>query len=182
MKKEPLVKDLMVPLSDYATVSRQANLKQALAALNRADKNYGDRPYRHRSVLVLDENGEVVGKLSQVDIMRAIEPNYNQLGADIGLDRFGFSAKFMRSIQDQYGLWKRPLDEMGQLMDRVRVEDVMYHPADHQRVRENDVLTTAIHQIVMGRHQSLLVLRGKHIVGILRSTDVFNALSDLLGE
>jgi hypothetical protein len=39
-----------------------------------------------------------------------------------------------------------------------------------------------MHRIVMGRHHSLLVTRNKEIVGILRSTDLFNILYDMLDE
>jgi predicted transcriptional regulator len=41
-------------------------------------------------------------------------------------------------------------------------------------------LDEAIHQLVMGHHQSVLVLRQKKIVGILRLTDVFETLSNVL--
>jgi predicted transcriptional regulator len=39
-------------------------------------------------------------------------------------------------------------------------------------------LDTAIHLLVMGHHQSLLVTRGKDIVGVLRLSDVFRKVSD----
>ena len=41
---------------------------------------------------------------------------------------------------------------------------------------ENATLAEAIHILVMGHHQSLLVTRGDEIVGILRLTDVFSAV------
>ena len=40
----------------------------------------------------------------------------------------------------------------------------------------------AIHQLVMGRHQSLLVTKGKDIVGILRLTDVFREISNKISS
>jgi predicted transcriptional regulator len=39
-----------------------------------------------------------------------------------------------------------------------------------------------MHQIVMGRHHSLLVTNEEKIIGILRSTDVFNWLYDKIGD
>ena len=176
--EEIRVNQIMVPLSDYATVPDKANLVEAIEAMENKNKRHGDLPYRHRSVLVLNAKNRVIGKLSQVDIMRALEPNYNKIGTDVSLSRFGFSSSFMNAIRDQFNLWERPLKELFRSLAQIRVTDVMYTPADHQRVAEDSTLQEAMHQFVMGRHQSLLVTasRGKRIVGILRSTDAFNCL------
>jgi len=49
----------------------------------------------------------------------------------------------------------------------------MYTPTEGEYVEEDASLDVAIHRLVMGHHQSLLVTRGKKIVGILKLTDVF---------
>ena len=46
-------------------------------------------------------------------------------------------------------------------------------------VGENASLSVAIHQLLLGHHQSLLVTSDKDIVGILRLTDVFREISNL---
>jgi hypothetical protein len=56
------------------------------------------------------------------------------------------------------------------------VEDFMQAPSEGEIVEENTSLDTAIHQLVMGTHLSLLVTRGVEIVGILRMSDVFAAV------
>jgi CBS domain-containing protein len=71
-----LIKDLMVPLADYATVSEYATLSEAVLALKEAQKNFDQDRYRHRAVLVLDKSGKVVGKVSQIDALKALEPKY----------------------------------------------------------------------------------------------------------
>jgi hypothetical protein len=43
-------------------------------------------------------------------------------------------------------------------------------------VGEGGTLDEAIHLLIMGHHQSLLVKRDDQIVGILRLTDVFSAV------
>jgi CBS domain-containing protein len=43
-------------------------------------------------------------------------------------------------------------------------------------ITESASLDEAIHQMVLGHHQSLLVTRDDRIVGILRLTDVFAAI------
>jgi len=172
----------MIPLSDYATVSEGANLFEAIMALENEHKKFEDKPYRHQSVLVVDATGDVIGKVSQIDIMEALEPNYRKIGTNTNLSRHGFSKTFVGAIMGQYELWERPLAELCKAVETVNVKEVMYAPAGHQKVKESDTLDTAMHQIVMGRHHSLLVTKEKKIVGILRSTDVFNWLYDKIGE
>jgi CBS domain-containing protein len=49
----------------------------------------------------------------------------------------------------------------------------MYTPVEGEYINEDASLDEAINQLVMGRHQSLLVMKGDKVVGILRKTDVF---------
>jgi CBS domain-containing protein len=180
--KKTFVKDIMVRLSDYASVSERANLFEAIRALENEHKKYGEKPYRHQSVLVIDATGDVIGKVSQIDIMAALEPKYKRIFTDINLSHFGLSAAFLKATMGQYDLWERPLVELCKAVETVDVTKVMYTFADHQKVNELDTLDTVMHQIVMGRHHSLLVTNEEKIIGILRSTDVFNWLYDKIGD
>ena len=55
------VGDLMVPLSEYATVSDDATLLEAVNALEKAQEEFDHTRYRHRAVLVLDKQGTTIG-------------------------------------------------------------------------------------------------------------------------
>jgi len=59
MKKKP-VKELMVPLAKYATVSQEATLFEAVMALEKAQEKFDQSRYRHRAVLIYDKNGNIV--------------------------------------------------------------------------------------------------------------------------
>ncbi len=174
------VKDLMVPLSEYATVSENASLHEAVLSLEKTLEEYKKAPDRHRAILVLDKKNKVIGKLSQLDVLRALEPKYDQIGdakplANFGLSRFGFSSKFLKSMMDQFKLWDEPLTVICKRAGKQNVKKFMYTPTEGEYVDENADINAAIHQLVMGHHQSLLVTRGgeKEIIGILRLTDVF---------
>ena len=70
------VKDLMVPLSGYATVSEEANLSEAVKSLKKAQGEFDQTRDRHRAILVIDKNNKVIGKISQLDVIKALEPKY----------------------------------------------------------------------------------------------------------
>jgi CBS domain-containing protein len=172
------VKELMVPLSDYATVSEEATLNEAVSALEEAQKRVeGDRE-KHRAVLVLDNKGRVVGKIDQWTVLWAIEPRYKLMGNLRETSRYGFSPEFLRSMVDAYGLWRKPLEGLCRKAAEMKMTDIMHTPAAEEYVGEDATLDTAIHQLVMGRHQSLLVTRGEEVVGILRLSDVFKKVCD----
>ena len=174
------VKDLMVPISDYATVHEDASMAEAIRALENEKKRYGDAPYRHQSLVVIDNNQHVVGRLSQVDMMHALEPGYSNLDTSKWVGRSGLSKKMLIELREQFQLWEQPLEVMCKAVCDARVKDHMQEPTEGEFVSEDDTLNIAAHRIVMGRHHSLLVTRNKVIVGVLRSTDLFNALCDLM--
>jgi CBS domain-containing protein len=175
-----LVKDLMISLEDYATVSQDATLYEAVLALEEAQKRLHQRSYPHRAVIVLDEQGRTVGKLSQLDFIRALEPRYNEITDSKSLHRFGLTTSFVRGMIESQGLWQKPLDNLAQKASRIKVKDAMYTPAAGEFVDESASLDEGIHQLIMGHHQSLLVTRDSNVVGILRLSDVFTEICKMM--
>ena len=174
------VVELMVPLSNYAIVHDDATLYDAVVALEEAQKRFTTQRYAHRAVLVQDNNGQVVGKLSQWDIIKGLEPRYGEIADSKALSRTGFTASFIRSIMKSQGLWQKPLDNLAQKASQIKVAEVMYNPAEGEYVDLNASLDEAIHQLIMGHHQSLLVTSEAKVVGVLRLTDVFHEVCSLI--
>jgi CBS domain-containing protein len=178
------VKDLMVPLSEYATVTEDATLYEAVLSLEEAQEKFEDKHtrYRHRAILVLDKSGDVVGKISQLDVLKALEPKYQDMIQGEGSHRFGFTKKFMQSMLEDFSLFASPLDDICRKAGEQPVIKFMGTPTEGEYVSEDASLDVAIHQFIMGQHQSLLVTAGKKIVGILRLTDVFAAVFHKMKE
>jgi CBS domain containing-hemolysin-like protein len=178
--KTVMIKDLMVPLSEYATVKEDATMQEVAAALKAAQARFDRGPYPHQAVLVLDNQDKVVGKVGLIDILRALEPKYDQLVQPSSRLHTGFTRQFLKSLMGHYELWQQPLGDICRIAADRKVKNFMVTPSEGEFVDETATLDEAIHQLVMGHHQSVLVLRQKKIVGILRLTDVFETLSDVL--
>lgn len=177
--KKITVKDIMVPLDEYATIHQDANLFDAVLALEKAQKEFRkpEAEYKHRAILVYDDQKKIVGKLSQLDILLSLEPKYRKaLDGDGRIMASGFSKEFLRSMVKQFALWDKPLIDICKKAIHVKAKDCMYVPQPGEYVNENDSLDMAMHQLVVGQHQSLLVTRNGDIVGILRLTDVFGEI------
>jgi CBS domain containing-hemolysin-like protein len=85
-------------------------------------------------------------------------------------------------MMDQYRLWDTPLSAICQKASGIKVSKIMYSPSEGEYVDENANLDEAIHMLVMGHHQSLLVTGKNEIIGILRLTDVFAAIFHTMKE
>lgn len=177
-----MVKDLMVPLEEYATVSEDATLFQAVEALEKAQEEFSRTKYHylHRAILVYNKDKKIIGKISQLDILKALEPKYKAMGDMKRISSAGFSPEFMRSLMEQYSLCDKSFSDMCRKGAEIPVKDFVYTPSEGEYVEEDASLCEAIHQLIMGHHQSLLVTRDDKIVGVLRLTDVFKEVFQMM--
>jgi len=175
--KNYMVKDLMVPRSEYAVISEDANIYDAVLALEKAQQEFDQTKYRHRGILVEDGAGRIVGKLGQLDVLRALEPKYEDMKSDTpSIAKYGFSKKFLLSMLETYKLFDKPMDDICKKAGLEKISKYMHRPTEGEYIAEEDSLDKAIHLLVIGHHQSLLVTRAEKIVGLLRLTDVFAAV------
>jgi len=179
------VEELMVPLSEYATVRKGATLFEAVLALEKAQEEYDRSKHRHRAILVLDKNNRVVGKVSHMDVLKAIElePDDDVCYKLSELSDFEFSDKFITSLikdRPRKGVTLRALCKKA---SKIKVETIMQAPMEEEYVSPETSLEMALNQMVVGQHQlSLLVARDNEIVGILRLSDVFGAIFHTMKE
>jgi CBS domain-containing protein len=168
----------MVPLSEYVTVSGQATLQDAVLALRQSHEGNRDRKYLHRAVIVLDERGAVTGKIGYADILRALEPKYDQMLDGKRSLHLGFNPSFLSSMIDKLKLWEAPMERLCEKAAQLTVSSFVPAPLEAEMIAADRTLDEAIHQLVIGHHQSLLVTENQAVVGILRLTDVFEVVAD----
>ena len=167
MKTTP-VKELMIPLADYATVSREATLREAVLALENAQLALDPSRHKHRAILVLDDTGKVISKLTMKDVLVAIGPNY------------GFSPDMIKDMLEDNALWMEPLQFICERAAGQKLSNFIQPPSEDEYIDENATLAEAAHQLVVYPYQSLLVTRGEKVVGILRLSDLFSKICELM--
>ena len=174
--KTKRVKDLMVPLSAYATVSEDATLTDAVAALKQSHEDFDKAKYRHRAILVLGKDQKLSGKVNLHAILKALEPKFEDMFSDTGSMHLGFTRKYQKAIFDSVKLWQDPMDEICRKAAQVHVKNFMVRPTEGEMIEPEASLGEAVHQLVLGQYQSLLVVEDKQVVGVLRLTDVAEAV------
>jgi len=172
------VKDLMVPISLYATVAEDATIYEAILALEEAQEKFGQDNYKHRAILVLHSANKIVGKVNLWDVIEGLEPKYKDLKQPREPLSHGLGKNYLRSMCKTYDLWQQPLDQICRKISEISVREVMHVPSDSEYIEEDAHLGEAINQLVMGRYLSLLVTSQQEVVGILRLSDVFKEIYD----
>ncbi len=177
------VKNLMVPATEYVSVSEDATLFEAVKALDASHKNNSQDRYPHRGILIYDKNKKVAGKLGQLDILRALEPRYFGMQDRKGLRALGFSKQFMKSMLETYRFLDGAMENICKKAGETKVREFVEAPTDSEFVDLEASCDEAIHQLVLGQHQSLLVTNNEgDIVGVLRLTDVFSIICQSMYE
>ncbi len=169
------VKHLMVPLDEYPVVKQDATLLDMIEALDEGQRRLppGRAPYR--AVLVVDENGKIVGKIGQMAFLKALEPKYNLLGDMEKLNTAGLSPEIVSLVMDHYRFFEEGFSDLSRRRSSMRAQDVM-HPVT-ESVDEGAPLSDAIHKIVMWQQLSLLVTREDEAVGLIRLSDLYDEVA-----
>jgi len=161
-------KDVMIPISSYVTVKKTDTLLHVLQALDDARKT--EKDHAHRDAIVVDEDGGFVGKVTMLDIFKALEPNYRK----VEKSSMGALTKlFVDKAVKDFNLWMEPIKDVCTRGAHKSVGDVMHVPGDADFISEEDSVELALHKYVMGVHQPLIVKQGGSVTGILRFGDVF---------
>src|SRR5271157_2688696 len=186
----------MVSLDQCPSVSNEAVLRDAVLALE-ATRLRGDPwDYRPRVVLVQDKDNNVVGVLRQFEILKALEPKYEELLKNLNpkyadaikvldanitsLDHIkflfclGLSPEFVKSSFKEFHLWDEPLGLMSSRACSTKVTKIMSVLTEYELIEDDAPLSQAVHRMLLGNLLSLVVIQNGRSVGILRIIDIFN--------
>lgn len=178
--KEKLTKDLMIPLEEYAVVHENDTVLEALSKLQSAQKRVPPGRQPHRAILVSNDEGEIIGKIGHLAFLKALEPKYAALG-DLGvLSRAGITDEFITSIKDQIGFFSNGLATRCLRVGTVKAGDIMHPVKEH--IDESSSLSEAIHKVIMWQTLSVLVTRGKRVIGLIRLSDLFQEITEEILE
>ena len=174
--KNILVKDVMIPIGNYATVQKEYNLADVLHAMEK--KGVSENRQAHRDAIVVDENNKFIGKVTMLDIFRSLEPNYRKFkqrpkGKTL-------TDEWVVEAVKELNLWLEPTEDICQRGNRVTVAEAMHIPEKMEFIQEDDNLEKALNFYVMGVHQPLIVKKDNDVTGVLRFGDIFEVVRDRL--
>ena len=168
-----LIKNVMTPISDYATIKEGQTLFDAFQIL---EAGQASAKQLHRDLIVIDEHNKFKGKVTMIDIFRALEPNYKKFNVTY---KNGTLTKdnVLNAIRD-FDLWLEPVKTLCERGAAIKISDVMHLPESHEYVLEEESLETALHQYVMGVHQPLIVKKEDQVTGVLRFEKLYEVIRE----
>jgi CBS domain containing-hemolysin-like protein len=167
------VKEIMIPISKCLKVRKDQSLIEVFKALDQIRATENDAA--HKDAIVLDESGDFNGKVTMIDIFRALEPRYGQVKQQQKMASM-LSAGAVMKVAKDFDLWMEPTKTIRERANQLKVADVMHAPEKIEYIKEGDSLEKALHIYVMGVHQPLIVRNDNDdITGVLRFGDIFEA-------
>ena len=176
--KQIRVADIMVPLSYCLTVQKDYSLLDVFEALDQTRKSKNES--LHKDSIVFDENGAFIGKVTMIDIFKALEPNYRRIKQQHKTASMLSAGAYMKIAED-FNLWLEPTQTIRHRAGQLKVADVMHIPDQIEYIKEEENLEKAMHIYVMGVHQQLIVKNADNkVTGVLRFGDIFEAFRQSL--
>jgi CBS domain containing-hemolysin-like protein len=173
--KKIIVKELMIPIADYVTVNKTDTLLDVLQAL---ESEQQANAHAHRDAIVVDDGGTFMGKVTMIDIFRALEPGYRKIMKDRATGTL--TSDFVMKAVKEFNLWMEPEKDICQRGSKKTVAEVMHVPEKIEFLQENDTIEKALNLYVMGVHQPLIVKDGDTVTGVLRFGDMFEVVRKAL--
>lgn len=171
----------MVAADKFPKISCIATLFEGLVALEKAQEKYLSKESEQRILLVEDEEGKIMGKLSPIDLLRGLEANYERVDIEKSLSRFGLRY-IWKSMHEDYNLWENPFKDLCLKAGKVQLKDFIKAPSEGQSVDADAPMAKCLHLFVMNRHDALFALEGDEIVGLVRFSDVYRRASDIMKQ
>ncbi|MDY0131813.1 MAG: hypothetical protein RBR53_04005 [Desulforegulaceae bacterium] len=172
------IRDLMRPIEAFPVISSDASFMDGVVTLENVDEQFKSGKTPERILLVHDKNGKVIGKLSPMDIVQGLEPNYDY----IDRVKSGQYGKMIRSwllaMKNQLQLWHKPFEELCERANKIKIYDFIKMPKSDQMVMIDDSIDVAFHLFVLSRHGSLFVKEGENIVGLILFSDIYKKIRE----
>lgn len=168
-----LVKDAMTSIEDYATIREDQTLYDVFQIL---EEKKTSSPKFHRDLIVLDDKGQFKGKVTMLDVFKALEPKYKQFNI-ASRDGTLTNENIMNAIRD-FGLWLIPVKDLCERGSHIKVSQIMHVPVVYEYIQEEESLEKALHEYVMGVHQPMIVKDGEQVTGLLRLEDLYQVITE----
>ncbi len=160
---ERKVKDLMIPLEDYDSISSDKSVRDAYELMAKTG---------HHAILVLDKNNEPIGQLSYRDALIALEPKYTP-------GRWGDSWLTPEAFKN-YPVFYYEGEFSGQCKAQLKksVKEIM--SSFPVSIEEDATLAEAVHVMVAKNIGRMPVVSGDRFKGMIRLVEIFDEIKKVV--
>lgn len=171
---EPLADEIMIPLSNYATITEDETVRSAIVKLREIGTQLITTgrlmDTGHRSIMVFSKSGDLTGILSPMDLISAARPAYLSAPKPSMADSLQYSTMFWQ------GMFTSRIKEIADM----KVSEIM---SDSPPVIEASANLMEIAETMFSqRARRLAVARNGQIVGVVREQEVFFEIARVIAK
>ncbi len=168
------VRDVMIPLDKYPHIPYWFTLRQAMLEMDESVIEVRGRKSLPRAVLVFNEAYQLLGMVRRRDILRGLEPKF-LLAKPLDFRKKLFDVK----VDPNLSLLSSDELVKGVMEQAERpVSDIMV-PIEHTAGYEDHIFRVIYEMNQFGLNL-MPVLKEKQVVGVVRTVDIFRAVSDMV--
>lgn len=172
--EEKCAGDIMIPLEAYTTVEADSTIKEGIERLRKSYETFVTTgrimETGHRSILVFDRGGGLVGILGILDLIAAVRPAYLSAPKPSLADSIQYSPMF----------WTGLFTSQARALVDKKVWDVMSEPPP--TIEEDTNLMEVVDTMYATKARRLAVTRGGKVVGVVRDQEIFFELARIILE
>ena len=174
LKEEKKAKDIMIPIEDYTTIDADSTIKEGIERLKKSFETIASSSRimetGHRSIVVFDRKGEMVGILSISDLIRSLQPSYLLAPKPSMADSIEYSPMF----------WTGLFTSQAKALVNKKIKDVMSEAP--LSVDENTNLMEIANLIYVEQVRRIAVTRNGKVVGVVREQELFFEIARIILE
>lgn len=179
MNKNLTIRELMAPVGDFPKISENTLFYEVITALDKSLHDFQSGKSKQRTLLVEDGDGNILGKITPKDVVKGLEPQYDKIDSFTDNIRYGVP-HIVETMKKDYMLWQKPLDDLCRKAGEIKATNMITRPGELQSVDIGASMDQAFHLFVTTGHDSLYVMENDKIVGLLRFSDVYTAIREVV--
>ena len=179
---EKNVRDLMIPIADYSVTSLNMPLKDAVLQMRKiyCEVETGKcTEAGHRTALVISQSGELVGILDFRSILKTLIPEISG-GLSKKLEALGVSIAMAEGGLNEEDNRKHDFRARVKDNSATKVKDMMLKIRG--QLKSTDTIYDALKVMHKNKCTVLPVFEGNSIVGVIRDSDLFLAMAEILSD
>ena len=182
------IKDIMAPIEDYDRVNIDAQLCDAMSILkgNFEKLRSGDQGNYHKTLLVVDAEDNIVGKLSMYDLIRGLvpepvkKPEMSRAYSAMRSGRVRDVSAEVGDFQEHFNWLHATFSDLIKQEAHKKVRDIM-SPIAKTSLKADDKLTHGIYTLFKDNVRQQFVQDEEKIVGVVNLNVIFTELLEVAG-
>ena len=170
--EESSIREVMIPIEDYTALNQGNTIEEAIFKVRESFSSQIATSKLmetgHRSLLVFDDSGKIIGILSIRDLLKALRPAYLGAPKPSMADSIQYSPMFWS------GMFKKEVKQLA----AKKIKDVMSPAPSTVDIDAN--LMEAAHTMITLEKRRLAVTRAGDVVGVIREQDLFFEIDRIL--